>query len=685
METYFAAEPTDKIGSALYERIEKYYRYVDQNGLYTLWKECFRQYYKGYFDKGCIEAWGKQGNKKKINVNHFKSLLDHIKVLVTNQRPVFDPRSINSDYKSQSQTILAKGLLDYYMRQKNMETVIDGSMDCALQGAEGYIMLEWNPDVGKIVGEIEVEEEPEGEEVITKVKREGDIEARSFHPMDVIRDFNQDTTEENLWYIVRRRVNKFDLAARYPKFKNEIINLDLEINSITNKTLDDYDFKEFGDSDLIHLYTFRHKKTAAMPEGRQVEFLDDTTVLFDGDLPYSDISIYPLMPCIRKNSNFGYATAFDMLPIQKAIDMLDSTVVTNQSTFGVQNIVARKGSGVTSSNLSGGLKLVEFSGDFEPKPLQLLSTPAEIFNYKQDLIQQMETIAGIASITRGNPEPQVKSGAYGALLQSMTIQFNSGLQHSYAQMLEKLGTGIINMLKDYADAPRVALIAGISNKAYLKEFKGEDLQQIDRVIVDMGNPVSRTLAGKMQIADTLVERGLIKRPDQYLQILETGTLDPLIEGKENEIMNIRSENEKLSSGQQVYALYADNHWLHIKEHKNVIASPDAREMTDIFQLTDAHIKEHINLLRTTDPGILMILGQQPIPSPMNSMGAGMGAPPVPPQSEEGTPQQGMVGTPPGTQENEQVPGLEGPNMPRLPSQPKNPLSGEQFNEQTGGL
>jgi hypothetical protein len=700
MKDYFATLPTKEIGAALVERCNDYYNYVQNNGHYDLWRKTHKAMYSGYYVRGDIRSWGKNNEKRKIVHNHFSSILQHIKVLTTDQRPVFEPKAVNSDYKSFAQVILARGLLDYYMRQGNLEDVIDGCMDIALQAGEGYIFQEWNPDAGRVVEQMAEGQEDEGMEeegyedseddgeIDVKVRREGDIHNVSLHPLDMVRDYTKDTTEGNCWFAARRRVNKYDLAARYPKFKDNIINMELNENKNLSLALDDYYWKNQAEGDQIHLFTFRHAKSAALPEGRQVEFLEDGTVIFDGDLPYSDISIYRLMPQSMKNTNFGYSVAFDLLAIQDANTLLNSTIVTNQNAFGVQNIIAQKGSGVTATNLAGNLNLLEYSGDpkGKPEPLNLLSTPPEIFNYETHSTQAMETISGVNSVARGNPEASLRSGSALALVQSMSIQFNSGLQHSYVRMLEQLGSGIISMLKDYASAPRVALVAGISKKQYMKEFKGSDLELIDRVIVDIGNPMSKTQAGRSQSAEFLLGNGMIKTPEQYFQLMETGRLDPMIEGETAELMNVRSENERLAAGEQVNALYTDNHWIHIKEHKTVLASPDAREVIEIIQITDDHMKQHIELLRTTDPGILMILGQQPIPSPVNDPNMGAPVPPIPNQPSEDTPVQGQAGAAPTEADaTPSGPGTTGIQEASLPKQPKNPLTGEQFNPDTGGL
>ena len=672
---YFATMPTEEVGALLKEKVNKYYEYLNSSGLLDLWKRVYKYYYYGYYSKGLVDKAGKQGEKRRININHFRSLLEHIKVLTTNQRPTFEPRAINNDYKSAAQVILASGLLDYYMRQEGLEDIIDGALEYAISSGEGYIFQEWDDKSGKVIGQADPEEDEDGEVIPGELNHEGNIKSRSFHPVDIIRDWTMENSEDNLWYVVRRFVDKFELAARYPAFGEEIKSMgymkEIKYQVLVNDFNDD---RFIQDSDLIPFYTFRHTKSASVPDGRQVEFLDDGTVVFDGDLPYKDMSIYRIMPAKRRGSAFGYTVAFDMLPIQQAIDMVDSTIITNQNAFGTQIIAAQKGSGVTASTLSEGLTLIQYIGERPPEPLRLLATSPEVYNYKADLIQQMETISGINSVSRGNPEASLKSGAALALVQSMAIQFNTGLQHSYAQLLENLGTGTVDILKEYANAPRVALISGVSKKQYLREFSSKDLDQIDRVIVDMGNPLAKTLSGRMTIADTLMERGAIKSAEEYLQLVTIGRLDPLIEGDLAEQLLIRSENEKLSNGEQVEVVATENHALHIKEHKNVLASPEAKQDKGIVEYVLAHIMQHIQLLRTVDPELLMLLGQQPLTQ---------GIPPVP-QKGENTPQQGQVGG----QEMKQEPlppGNEGPNLPSLPSMPNNPLTNQNFNTDTGGL
>jgi hypothetical protein len=274
----------------------------------------------------------------------------------------------------------------------------------------------------------------------------------------------------------------------------------------------------------------------------------------------------------------------------------------------------------------------------------------------------METLSGVNSVARGNPDASLKSGTALALVQSMAIQFNNGLAGSYAQLLEDVGLATLQMLMDFASVPRVAMIAGKTSSSLMKDFSGKDLQNISRVSVDMGNPLMRTIAGRVEMANTLIQTGLITHVAEYVEVVASGSLDPLTEGDVNELMNIRAENEWLADGKPSKAIFTDAHALHIQEHKTVVGSPEARQNPQILQATLDHIQEHMGFLQNTDPNLLQLLGQKPI------------APPPPQQSPPSAPQQQAMNhapqmlnaTNPVTQQAAQV------GMPRMPVSPLKP-------------
>jgi len=643
-DDYWAKSPIDEIADEIISKVRKYYEFLQITGRLGLYLRSYSYYYRPRLTGARMNPSGEQGELTTLSVNHYRNLLLHLETLTLQQRPHFEPRATNSDVKSQSQVILAAGLLDYYLREKKLERNIKQAIKDGLMFAEGFIRVDWDVNGGKQYGVTEL-----GAPV-----QEGDIKYTNYNVLDVVRDVTQNSASKSKWFILRDFENKYDLAASFPDLEQDILSdcdddLLLRGTTLLAQALDE--------SDYIAVYTLIHEPTKVMPEGRYTRVLNNGTVLMDGPIPYKKAHVYRVAPDEESGTIFGYTVGFDLLPIQENLDMLYSTITTNQAAFGVQNVLVPRGSDITTSQLSGGMNVTEYDPKIgKPEPMNLTSTPPEIFNFSMQLEKLAETISGVNSVARGNPEASLKSGAALALVHAQAVQFTMNLQQSYVQLCEDIGTATIDILKDFAAVPRVAAIAGKSNRPLMREFTGESLMGIDRVLVDVGNPLTRTTSGKVNLAEMLIQNNMIDNADQFIQVITTGRLEPIIEGKQAELLLIKSENEKLSEGGMVRALVTDQHMQHIMEHKTVLANPEIRDDANSPIVTNTlnHIMEHIQLLRDTDPQLLAMINQQSL-------------------APQGMPQDG------GTSDmlNPTTPlesAADGVNMPNMPT---NPMTGER--------
>lgn len=650
METqdpYWASVKGADIADEILDKVEGYYKFLQTSGRLDLYKRSWSYYYRPLITGGKLNAVGQQGELTSFSANNYRNLLVHLETMTVQQRVAFEPRATNSDVKSQSQVILATGLLDYYMREKKLERNIKQGVKEGLMFAEGFVRAEWEPKSGNVYGKDEK----------GQTKYAGDMKYTNYTPLNCIRDYTMEDPRCLDWCILRDFQNKYTLAAKFPDIADDILSDSADmLEQVRTTTLSAIGLE---DSDNVPVYTLLHAPTPVMPQGRFVTVLGNGTKMLDGPLPYKKTHVYRLAPDEQTGSIFGYTVGFDLLPVQEALDILYSTVITNQSTFGVQNILMPKGADMSTSQLSGGLNLINYDPKLgKPESLQLTSTPAEIFNFISTLERLQETLSGVNSVARGNPEASLKSGSALALVQSMAIQFSMNLQQAYAQLVEDLGTGTIEILQDFATVPRIAEIAGKSNRPLMKEFKGSDLDSISRVMVDMGNPMTRTTAGKVNLAESYLEKGLIKNPDQYVQVLTTGRLEPVIEGTQAQLLLIKAENEQLADGKPQRAIITDNHAQHILEHGTVTASPEARIDPNSASVaaTLAHIQEHITLAQS--PGYQMMAAM---------LGHQIMVPPSQPPAPMGGPGGPLDATNPVQQEAGDV---------QLPNMPKNAMTGE---------
>lgn len=674
-DTYFASLPfyDEEIGAEWQAKVDDYYAFLTSSSLVQLWRRSYYAYYGleqdgagsgfGMFKIGSIIPGGMEGELARIKVNHFQNLLTHQHVNTTQSRPALESRAINSDSASLSAAYLSDGVIDYFMREKKLEVNYRDCVDLAIKFGEGFVRMDWDSTAGRKFGT-----GPNGAPIF-----DGDVTARTYNPFDVVRDVTLTSASQRQWYICRDSVNRFDLAAKYPHLAEDILKVSTNNAEISTRRFMDPTkvIVQMGSSVtgrqsvLIDQYEALHDPTPACPQGRYTVFLQGGLTLYDGPLPFAKMPVYRCSAGEVSGTPFGWTLSFDLLGIQDAIDKLYSVVLSNQLASGIQNFWQPPNNGLTKTQLGGGLNLLE--SIIKPEVLAMCQTPAEIFNFIKMLESVQETLSGVSAVSRGQTPENLKSGSALAFVNATSIAFSSGLQNSANTVLEDIGNGLVSILRDFASTPRIVAISGKSNLPLMKSYTGNDLIPIDRVTVEATAAVSKTTAGKIQIAQDMLQAGLIKTPQEYLTVITTGKLEPLYEGEMAEILLVRSENEDMRDGKQVQALRIDEHAFHISEHKSLLSNPSARRNPQLVNIVLSHIKEHENIMQmmqNTDPAFLAATKQAPLPYP---------PPPAPPAPPQGVPPPPAVKPgPPGLQKAQQAPdntnsGVAPANMPSLPA------------------
>ena len=368
-DKYFANLPKDEIGPHLMKKVEDWYSHIQTSGIFRRMKKSYNTYFGLGSNNSSSEVTksGVQGELSLIKINHYRNLIQHVLVMTTASRPSLDARAINTDFRSVAQTVLANGILDFYMREKKLERFIHSAVELSLVLGEGYVTIEWDANAGD-----PFMSDPESNQIVMT----GDIRYRMADPLSVVRDIYLDASaDDDDWKIVRHFKNKFDLMSKYPELADKIAHLQAKGENNLEFNLMAYDNKTAGRSDLIPVFEFFHKRSECMPEGRQVVYLGSEVILYDGPLPYKKIPVYRISPSDYISTPYGYTMAFDLLGIQELIDALHSIIVTNQMTFGVQNIIIPKGHSISVDHLAGGLNLIEYDSAVEkPEALNLVKS-----------------------------------------------------------------------------------------------------------------------------------------------------------------------------------------------------------------------------------------------------------------------------------------------------------------------
>lgn len=347
-DRYWAAEEPENIAPAVADRFRRYQERLREEGRIEVWKTADLCYHGrnpdgGYSNAHVVTFGGEQGEVAQLHVGHYRSLIRGMHTLATQQRPAVEITATSNDPESTSATIISRQLLEYDLDEGGLEEALTETHTRALVYAEGYIVQTWDPHAGEDAGTMAVAPEvvdasapgipgEEGGEGLAATLgaempvRSGDVRVEVRSPMDVARDLDLDTVADPPWYIVRTRVNRWDLAARYPD-SAEVREAILDAPAAG---MDDYTLwprrgsAAAGESDYVHVLTLYHQPTDALPDGRIVHVVGEVALPGDGPYPYDHCVVHRDIPSAEMDRSVGYGDTWDLLALSQALDSVES-------------------------------------------------------------------------------------------------------------------------------------------------------------------------------------------------------------------------------------------------------------------------------------------------------------------------------------------------------------------------
>ncbi len=620
-----------------------------------------------------LQAAGEVGELLALTLPHYRSLVRHQIALFTSERPAWDPQARTTDATASRQVPMAANLLDYVLATGNLDSRLAEQVELMMVAGAGFFVSGWDAQKG--------------------LDGRGWFTQRVCAPWEMAHEKVR-TYDDCSWWIYRAYESRWDWVARYAKLDPEkaerIAQVDQSESDFGKHGLGRYDDESPGGDRIAVLYVIA-RPSAACPDGRMSIVAGEDLVLFDGPYPYGeDVVVSRMCASEFLGTSIPYADSWGVLAPADAYNAMLSMLVTRVDTCGVPNFCVPEGSEIEFSDIAGGNNIWKVAPGGQPTVVDLLQIPGAIPALLQLLSGEMEKATGINSVTRGQPAENVSSGSMAALLQSMAQQFNSNLERAWALNLERIGTHHVRIFQKMADEKHAISVVGIDEKWTVQEFQGEDLAGILRVSVKTASALSKTTAGRAEIADKLLERKLVNA-QEYLRVIQTGQLQPIFHTPVGQLNGIKARCEKLMRGEPSPPLTWDNHQLCVQEFRALLDT-EARYDPAISAAVNQALNEQLQLwskLSRESPDILVAIGCPPLPQALQvgqqaealrAMGQQPGAPPgAPPNMPPPPRQQEQPGTeepkgkpgpapqPPGNQ-----PSRAAPAMPKEPAPAKTP-------------
>lgn len=525
-------------------------------------------------------------NQNPMVINIIRNIVDTItgKITKGNTKVVVLPKK-NDIMAEKKATSLEKWLSSEFKEKKVQEHLRDAFRHCAITG-NGFLKIFFDPHKGEN-GEICVEPM---------------LPTELFFPPDISL-YGQPTSCFQI-----KAVDKYKLAALYPKYESQILSANMLDAKKHGKRLSYHD-----ENEIITVYEAWRLKGPDEPQGRHCIVIDGVTLL-DESYPYED---FPFVSLFYNKPPLGYwsvGVADLIRSIQIEINMLLVMISENQRLMSRPKWFVPKGAQIPPNMFTNRVDIVEYNASQTGGPPTMAvanSTPAEIYQHLDRLIETAYQVVGVSQMAAtSQKDPALRSGV--AIQSAMDIESERfiELQQMYENAKKDIALRFLDLAKKHYLPEDQRVLKAIEKDSF-EEIAWNDLDIDDSnyaIDVQTGSSMPDTKAGKMQFVLDLVQLGLIQDQTQLLELLEFPSQEKVFETMlgdqklaEEYILQLTDEEAEYVSPDAV-----ENHAVILQK---ITAFYKSRRFSSLSEEVREKIRRHM------EERILLIQAQAPVQLP----------------------------------------------------------------------
>lgn len=628
--SYWATWKGSLLVGALQDQENSYFADARARGLLTMWIIAYAAHHGLTPDdlrEFATQQIGFTGNEMELLRFHINVVRGYVRqqtTLALGDRAAFKAVVANEDHQSWAKSELADGIVNgLYKRYAAPCDPKVAESDGVFGSGASHTRWDFHGgDDVKVMEDIDVGDGTTAQK--PKKVKSGAPVTSVVYPWSLVQETK--AAAEAMWYLVREPDNKWNLIAQHPDKKEDILNV--------SDAPDEYDFRRLfrlddldtSNNDRIVVKHFYHAACAAIPTGRYCIVYGDV-IVWDGPCPTRNkMPVSVIRSGEFLETTFGYADAWDMLAIQQALNQLNSDEMQNYALFGRQSIAIEQGTKVTADALAKGAAFYTPPGAKMPQAIQLTAIPPTLGTLKDYLHKMLDLVSGQNAASRGDPDPNVRSGEMNALLDSISLRYQSFRQEGVRNYRIRNAEIYLDLIDRYGTTPFLVELVGIDNRTFLAEYTADDLSAVQRITIDAVPPAMQSSAFRLQLYQQLQALPQNERAGAY-EMVVNGNNSQFMKLDRSSEMYIKRENERLVTGQaEVVVSSNDDPFQHMPEHKALrerIMSSDNPDVEALKRIDD-HMVQHGQVYLDMSPLQCAMLGIQPpptiMPTPQNPMG-----------------------------------------------------------------
>ena len=526
--------------------------------------------------------------------NHIAPIIDSRVAKLTKMKPIMSVKAAGAEESDVKNAKLATALVNSSYQRLSLGDVISKTTGWSESCGTGFYFVGWNPDAGKLLGEVD------GKKVF-----EGDVVVESVSPFEIYPDSLCYENIESCESIIRARAMKTaDVERLYGII---VAGEDVKVFGVDKAATG----KSIVHDSVLVLEKYE-RPTADFPDGRLIVACEKT-ILYMGELPYvNGVEGRRGFPFVKQNSIdkagcfFGMSMVERLIPVQKAYNAVKNRKqeFLNRLTMGV--VAVEDGSVDTDELAEEGLspgKIIVYRQGANPPALMGTGTMPTDLNREEDrLLNEFILLSGVSEFSRST---DVAAGTSGVALQLLIEQEDARLNavtENVRSAIRETAKQMIRLFKQFATSTRLLRTAGEQGKVELYYFNSSDLGS-DDVVFDTESELSYTPAQKKSAVYELIDAGLLtddtgklseRTKAKLLEILGFGSIDNTLD---IESLHINKADEENLSGfkKPIGVDEYDDHELHIAEHTRFLLSAESegvRNNPETKENALGHLRAH---------------------------------------------------------------------------------------------
>lgn len=617
-QIYWARKVGPDFISEIAAKEEAFFESARNRGLLAMWVIAYAAHHGLTPDDlrdFATQTIGFSGNELELirfHLNLIRPYIRHQTSLALGEPAAFKALVSNSDHRSWAKSILTDKIINALYKRYSAPLDMEAAEGDGVFGLGGT-HYRWDflgGDDMKVPRSIPMEDGTTAQHY--SIEKSGEPIVTLVYPWSLVQEPR--VAGEHQWRMVRELDNRWNLIANFPQYKDQLLAVKTDYDRYDFGTLFRLEELYYTSKDQITVKHFYHRRCAAVPEGRYVMMAGDV-ILWDGPCPRKrGLPIAVMQSGKFIESTFGYADAWDLIAIQQALNQVNSDEMQNYATFGRQSVAIEKGTEVTLDALAQGTAFYVPPGAQMPKAVQLAAVPNTLPDLKSYLHKMLDTVSGQNAASRGDPDPNVRSGEMNALLDSIAIRYQSFRQDAARKFRIDGATILLDLITRYGETPFLVDIAGVEQRSYVAEFTKEDLSGVQRVDIEQISPLMQSTAGRLQIVTALRNLPPEDRAAAY-EMVTTGNSTRWLKTESSAEMLIRKENELLVTGEApVAVLPGDDPFRHWPLHNAMLEQLMASENPDMEAVMRIrlHLQKHTEAYLQLNP---LVAQFQKIPAP----------------------------------------------------------------------